>query len=229
MQIGYARVSNPEQNLDMQIDALKQAGCERVYCEDIPTLSKRSMPPRKYASYQPELKAALKALRPGDTLAVWSLDRLGLLAKRMFELLEELSSRDIAFEIVSQKINTSTAMGKSFLKHMALMADTEAILLSERAKSGLRALKVYKASSSCGSKSKLSKEQVQHLYEDYSNPHRIKSIPELARAYGICVKTLYNQVNPIIERKKAENAQQKLFKNEEKIPSPKIFIAISED
>lgn len=227
MKIGYARVSSPDQSLlDMQIDALKQAGCERVYCEEALSIFKRSIRSKKDAIVQPELGAALKALRPGDTLAVWSLDRIGRLTKRLYDFIEKLSSRDVTFEIVSQKINTSTKEGKWFLKFIALMAETEAILLSDRAKAGLRALNAKGVRTG---KQKLSKEQVQHLYEDYVSPHRTKSIPKLAQAYGICVKTLYNQINPIIEQKKAENAQNKLFIDEQKISSPEIFSDFTEN
>ena len=90
MLIGYARVSTIEQNLDLQIDALKNAGCEKLY-EDKISSSKQN---------RPGLTDALKDLRPGDTLVVWKLDRLGRSLRDLIELINDLQSKNIMFRSI---------------------------------------------------------------------------------------------------------------------------------
>jgi DNA invertase Pin-like site-specific DNA recombinase len=99
---GYARVSTSEQNLDLQRDALKRAGCERII-EDTVSGGKVQ---------RPGLERVHDALRSGDVLAVWRLDRLGRSLRHLIELMAELESERIGFQSVTESIDTTTPGGK---------------------------------------------------------------------------------------------------------------------
>lgn len=99
--IGYARVSSADQVLDLQIDALLQAGCDRIFKEKLSSVKAK----------RPELDAAIDFLRPGDTLVVWRLDRLGRSLKDLIEIVSLLKDRGIAFKTLTEGIDTSTSGG----------------------------------------------------------------------------------------------------------------------
>lgn len=125
--IGYARVSTKDQNLDSQIDALKEYGCERVFSEKVSG--------KRYK--RTELDNCLDYLREGDTLVILKLDRLGRTTKQLIELSQYLDDNEINLEIIDMKINTKDAMGKMFFTMMSAFAELEANLLSERTRKGL--------------------------------------------------------------------------------------------
>lgn len=127
MRIGYARVSTPDQNLDMQISALEAAGCDRVYSE------KES----GKTTDRPELEKLLAFLRPGDELVVWKLDRLGRTVKQLMELLAEFDARGVKFVSLTESVDTSTPMGKFLVTVLAAMAQMEADVIRERTMEGL--------------------------------------------------------------------------------------------
>ena len=129
MLIGYARVSTLDQNLTLQKDALKKAGCERVY-EDLVSGTK---------SNRPGLDRALEMLREGDTLVVWKLDRLGRSVKHLITLISDLNSRGIHFKSLTDSIDTNTPSGRFFFHVMASLAEMERELIAERTKAGLEA------------------------------------------------------------------------------------------
>lgn len=127
--VGYARVSTAEQNLDLQIDALKNAGCEKIFTE------KESG--KKHD--RPELHKCLEYLREGDVLAVYKLDRLGRTTKQLINLVEDLKEKGIHFQAITNGIDTTTSHGKFFFTVMAGFAEMEADLIKERTKAGLAA------------------------------------------------------------------------------------------
>lgn len=127
MLVGYARVSTPDQRLDLQKDALLKAGCEQVF-EDVVSGSN---------DRKQELEAALKFLRPGDTLVVWRLDRLGRSLKQLVELMGELADKGIEFKSLVEAIDTATATGQFFFHITAAFAELERNLIRERTKAGL--------------------------------------------------------------------------------------------
>ena len=100
--IGYARVSTDDQNLALQLDALKQAGCGRVF-SDVGSGS---------LSHRPELDACLQFLSAGDTLVVWRLDRLGRGLKHLIEAIENLHDGEIGFRSLTEQIDTTTSAGR---------------------------------------------------------------------------------------------------------------------
>lgn len=127
--IGYARVSRDEQNLDLQLDALKKAGCVRIFTDKLTgTRFDRK-----------ELLAALAYLNEGDSLVVWKLDRLGRSMVDLVNTINGLSKRNISFASLTENIDTTTAIGKMFLQFLAMLAEFERNLISERTKAGLEA------------------------------------------------------------------------------------------
>lgn len=129
MFIGYARVSTDDQNLDLQLDALKKAGCEQLFTDQVSGA----------AALKTGLEAALAYLREGDTLVVWKLDRLGRTVKGLVELADLLNSRGIQFRSLTDGIDTSTAAGRFFFHMMAALAEMERDLIRERTNAGLMA------------------------------------------------------------------------------------------
>ncbi len=131
MQIGYARVSTLEQNLDLQRDALGQAGCEEII-EEAGSGSHRN---------RPGLARVLDKLRKGDTLVVWKLDRLGRQVRDLVEMVGELEKRGVHLRSCTDAIDTSTPAGRFFFHVMASLAQMERELLIERTRAGLQAAK----------------------------------------------------------------------------------------
>ena len=131
MLIGYARVSTTDQNPDLQIGALKSAGCDpqNIYQE------KASGAQRD----RPELKAAIKYARQGDTLVVWKLDRLARTMKQLIETVEELDQRNIGFRSLTEAVDTTTAGGKLVFHVFGALAEFERAIIRERINAGLEA------------------------------------------------------------------------------------------
>lgn len=129
MKIGYARVSTEDQLLDLQVEALRRAGCERIFEEKKSgTLTRR-----------PALQAALSALRQGDVLVVWKLDRLGRSLQDLIKTLGKLERRGIGFWSISDQIDTTTPAGKLVFHITGAVAEFERALISERTKAGMQA------------------------------------------------------------------------------------------
>jgi len=130
MKIGYARVSTEDQKLDLQMQALRKAGCDEVY--DDHGISGRVFD-------RPGLDHALAALRPGDTLVVWRLDRLGRSLKQLIELMDLLGKRDIHFFSLTECIDTASSGGRLVFHMMAALSEFERNLISERTRAGMEA------------------------------------------------------------------------------------------
>jgi DNA invertase Pin-like site-specific DNA recombinase len=131
MLIGYARVSTNEQNLDLQLDAFKQAGIstKNLYTDKV-TGTKHE---------RPGLEAALSHLREGDTFVVWRLDRLGRSLKHLIEIVTALQQQNIAFKSMTENIDTSTATGQLVFHIFGALAEFERNLIKERTMAGLEA------------------------------------------------------------------------------------------
>lgn len=130
--IGYARVSTHEQNLDLQIDALKRAGCDEIYTEQASGKSAKQ-------ADRPELDHCLRALRPGDTLAVWRLDRLGRNLHDLITIVHQLEGKGIGFRSLTEAIDATGPTGKLILHIFAALAEFERALIRERTLAGLAA------------------------------------------------------------------------------------------
>lgn len=128
--IGYARVSTLDQVLDRQLDALNEAGCDRVFQDHGISGTRTS---------RPGLDTCLDFLRPGDTLVVQALDRLGRRTSELLRLVDELSERGVSLRILSLGIDTGTPAGQMVLSIMAALAQMERDILAERTRQGIKA------------------------------------------------------------------------------------------
>src|SRR5918995_2311457 len=127
--LGYARVSTTDQQPQLQVDALERAGCYRVFTE---TASGAR-------ADRPILEQLLDQLRPGDTLVVWKLDRLGRSLRHLVETISELADRGIGFRSLQEAIDTTTPGGKLVFHVFAALAEFERDLIRERTSAGLAA------------------------------------------------------------------------------------------
>jgi DNA invertase Pin-like site-specific DNA recombinase len=127
--IGYARVSTEEQSLDLQLDALKAAGCDKVFVE------KASGGDRN----RPELAKALSFVRAGEVFCVYKLDRAGRSLLHLLEIVEDLKSRSVGFKSVNEAIDTTTAAGNMLFQIMGAFAEFERSVIRERTLAGLAA------------------------------------------------------------------------------------------
>jgi len=129
MLIGYARVSTTDQNLDLQLDALTKADCEKIH-EDYASGAKTD---------RNGLETAIGSLRKGDTLVVWKLDRLGRSLKHLIEVINALNERGIYFKSLQESIDSSTSSGKLIFHVFGALAEFERDIIRERTLAGLAA------------------------------------------------------------------------------------------
>lgn len=130
MLIGYARVSTDDQNLDLQLDALKKAGCQKIFEE------KESA---RAGTKRPAYEAALAYLRPADQLVVWKVDRLGRSLREMLETAHKLQDADIRVISLTESIDTTTANGRMMFNMLGTIAEYFLDLNRERTVAGLKA------------------------------------------------------------------------------------------
>lgn len=148
MKIGYARVSTEDQNLDLQLDALRQQGCTKIFQEKMTGATKS----------RPALNKAIKALKPGDMLVVWKLDRLGRSLQNLIEILKLLESNGVGFHSISDGIDTTSSCGRLLFHIIGAIAEFECNQISERTKAGLQAAR--RRGSKLGRPRSLSDEQI---------------------------------------------------------------------
>ena len=181
--IGYARVSTDDQNLDLQRDALRRSDCITIYEE---TASGKS-------SSRIELEHCRKALRSGDTLVVWRLDRLGRSLSDLVKIISDLERDGITFESLSEKIDTGSASGKLQFHVFAALAEFERNLIRERTLAGLSAARARGRVG--GRKPKLNEKQIREIKTLLADP--AVKVAELARRYGVSRVTLYKHVGVV--------------------------------
>jgi len=191
MNIGYARVSTEEQNLELQTQALIQAGCERLFTDK--TSGTRAD--------RPGLTDALSHLREGDTLVVWKLDRLGRGVKGLVDLVTHLETQKIHFQSLTDQIDTSTSAGRFFFHVMASLAQMERELIQERTRAGIEAAR---RCGRVGGRKRLMTpgkiESAQHLLSTGMPPR------DVAKNLGVSLPTLYRWLPA--SAKKAFNSNQ---------------------
>src|SRR3989339_367820 len=129
LQVGYARVSTQDQNLDLQKDALKSAGCKKIYTDT----ASGAKDERK------GLSKAIEYLRKGDTLVIWKLDRLGRSVKQLIETVKMLNERGIGLKSLQESIDTTTSGGKLIFHVFGALAEFERDVIRERTNAGLQA------------------------------------------------------------------------------------------
>src|SRR5512147_2274492 len=132
MLIGYARISTTNQTLDLQKDALTNAGCERIFTDTASGAKAERI----------GLNEAMSHLREGDILVVWRLDRLGRSLKHLIETITGLNDRKIGFKSITENIDTTTSGGKLVFHVFGALAEFERDLIRERTQAGLAAARV---------------------------------------------------------------------------------------
>ena len=185
MKIGYARVSTRQQNLEMQLEAFKKEGCEKVYTEKVSGLQKR-----------PELERAMEDLRAGDTLLVWALDRLGRSLLDVIGNIKKIHDKGANLYAIVQKIDTGTTTGKMLVPIFSMLAELEIDLKRERATAGIRSAKEQGRtigrkpgiSDEAKKKAKMAKKMYQSKDPEYS-------VREICATIGISIKTLYKYLD----------------------------------
>ena len=184
--VGYARVSTDDQQFDLQQDALMQAGCASIYAEKISGKNTK----------RPELEQCLKALRSGDTLVVWRLDRLGRSLPDLLRIVSDLKQRGIGFESLTERIEAGTASGDLIFHVFAALAEFERELIRERTQAGLASARARGRSG--GRKPKLDEKKVREIRALLRDPDI--QVTEVARRYGVSRTTLYKHVGVVTPR-----------------------------
>ena len=186
MKIGYARVSTGDQNLAMQMDALREAGCEKIYEEKISGKSKD----------RPRLNELITILRKGDVVYVWKLDRLGRSLKDLISLIGKFNDLGVDFVSINDNIDTSTPMGKLVFHMVGAFSEFERDIMVERTRAGLQAAR---ARGRLGGRPKgLSKEAISKakaiktLYDK-----KEKTMEEIAKDMGLSRTTCYRYLNAV--------------------------------
>jgi DNA invertase Pin-like site-specific DNA recombinase len=179
MFIGYARVSNTDQNLDLQRDALEKAGCEKIFEDKVSGTR----------SDRPGLAKAMEILREGDTLVVWKLDRLGRSVKQLVDLISDLHSKGVQFKSITDEIDTGTTSGRFFFHVMASLAEMERELTVERTRAGLEAAR--RLGRKGGRKRQMTDSKIESAKKLLANgvPPR-----DVAHNLGVSIPTLYRWV-----------------------------------
>lgn len=169
--VGYARVSTTDQVLDRQTDALRDAGCSKVFTDHGVSGAKAT---------RPGLDEALAYLRPGDALVVVSLDRLGRSTRHLLELVEHLDGENVSLRILSLGLDTATPTGRLILTILAALAEMERELLRERTRDGLAAAR---ARGRVGGRRRALSPEQRVLVREWASEGRSQS--ETARLLGV--------------------------------------------
>jgi DNA invertase Pin-like site-specific DNA recombinase len=188
MKIGYARVSTQDQNLDLQIDALKRSGCDKIFTDRV-----------SGAKFdRPGLNEALSHLRSGDTLVVWRLDRLGRKLKELIETVDKLGGQGIEFESITEKLDTSSPGGRMIFQVMGAMAEFERNIIRERTTAGLAAARARGRNG--GRPKALSPEDIIKARKMYDSS--ALTVQEICDQFRCSRSAFYRQVAPKAETTK---------------------------
>jgi DNA invertase Pin-like site-specific DNA recombinase len=175
--VGYARVSTLDQKPELQIDALKAAGCNKHFVEKVSAAKEG----------RPQLQAALDYLREGDTLVVWKLDRLARSMKQLIETVDQLKARGIGFRSLTESIDTTTAAGELFFHIFGALAQFERSIIRERTNAGLKA--ALARGRKGGRRPKVKEEDIRAALALLNDPEI--SVRNAAKRLGLSVSTLY--------------------------------------
>lgn len=180
MKIGYARVSTGSQHLDGQLDALNNAGCEKIFDDTTSSL----------LTTRPGLDKALELLRKDDVLVVTRLDRLGRSMKHLIQLVTDLNTNGVGFRSLGEGFDTTTNGGKLIFHVFGAMAEFERTLIVERVKTGLVAARARGRIG--GRRAKLSKKQLDRMVELYDA--RNLTVVEICAQFGISRTGFYKMI-----------------------------------
>lgn len=192
MLIGYARVSTTSQNLDLQIDALEKAGCEKIFTDK--QTGRNGLNPAQ--DMREGLARAMDQLRAGDTLVVWKLDRLGRNVRGLLEFADNLKQIGVEFKSIRDNIDTATPIGRLFFTIIAAMGQMEVDLTAERAAAGREAARSRGRLG--GRPNKLNKDQLAIAEAAIAAG---KTYGELASTFGVARSTIYRSLQAMKTQK----------------------------
>ena len=175
--LGYARVSKADQSADLQIDALKEAGCRKVY-SDAASGAKEQ---------RPELDRLLDQMLDGDTVVVWKLDRLGRSLRHLISLVELFRERGVAFRSLTEGFDTNTPGGMLVFNIFGSLASFERSMIQERTLAGLAAARARGRKG--GRPTVMTPEKVRAAKKMLADPDC--TISGIAGALGVSRPTLY--------------------------------------
>jgi DNA invertase Pin-like site-specific DNA recombinase len=184
MLIGYARISTQDQILDLQMDALREAGCEKIFT-DVASGA---------ATERSGLTLALAHLRSGDTLVVWRLDRLGRSLKHLIETVTELRRREIGFRSLTEGIETETSGGRLVFHLFACLSEFERSVIQERTRAGLQAAR---SRGHRGGRPRVLDDKALALARRM-HADAATSVRDICRALGVSRATLYRNLKPAL-------------------------------
>lgn len=187
MKVGYARVSTADQNIEMQLRALSEAGCDKVYTDEGQSGAARN---------RPGLDEAMDVLTGGDTLVIWRLDRLGRSLSHLIDVVALLGRRNIGLHSISEAINTGSAGGVLIFHIMGALAEFERALISERTKAGMAAAR--ERGSQIGRPHKILSAEIGQMRHAVEVEGLSKSAA--ARRFGVSRATLYRAFRRELER-----------------------------
>jgi DNA invertase Pin-like site-specific DNA recombinase len=180
---GYARVSTEDQKLHLQLDALKIAGCKKVFKEKISASKER-----------PELEKMISLLEKGDSVVVWKLDRLGRSLRHLIDLVKGFEEKKVKFISLQDNINTQTAQGRFIFNLFASLAEFERDIIRERTHAGLSAARARGRKGGrpkgLSLEAQLKAQYAKKLYEDQT-----LSIDSICKKVGVSRRTLYNYIH----------------------------------
>lgn len=181
MKVGYARVSTNNQNLELQIDALEKAGCEKIY-RDVASGARTE---------RPSLNEMVNNLRPGDVLVIWKLDRLGRSLNHLIGLVNDLIEKKIGLQSLNDPIDTTTAQGRLSFNLFASLAEFERDLIRERTQAGLSAARARGRNGGrpkgLPKKAEATACAAETLYKE-----GVLTVDEISKKLGIAKSTLYS-------------------------------------
>jgi DNA invertase Pin-like site-specific DNA recombinase len=177
--IGYARVSTDDQDLDLQVRELKASGCKKVLTDRVSGLK----------GDRPGLDVCLKTLKKGDTLVVWRLDRLGRSMQHLVNVVAELKAKGVGFKSLRDgAIDTTTASGELVFNIFAALAQFERELIRERTMAGLSAAR---ARGRLGGRKPVSPDDPKVRAAKKLHADKSMSILDICKTVGISRATLY--------------------------------------
>jgi len=200
MKIGYARVSTKDQNLDLQLDALQNSGCEKIFQEKQSAVKER-----------PELDQMINHLRSGDVVIVWKLDRLGRSLKHLVDLMSLFRGKDVEFISLNDNIDTTTVQGRLIFNLFASFAEFERELIRERTIAGLKAAR--EKGRVGGRKKGLNEEQKKTAYAAFQLSQYLDlSVSEILKIIKVSKATYYRYLKYVKENQNSKINKYRIFK-----------------
>lgn len=190
--VGYARVSTVEQNLELQRDALRRAGCEQIFEDYVSGAT----------TERPGWGQARATLRAGDTLVVWRLDRLGRSLKHLIEVVTALDDRGVGFKSLQESLDTASSGGRLVFHIFGALAQFERELIQERTRAGLAAARARGRHG--GRPRKLTPRQAATARRLLEEPDQ--SANDVAHAFGVSRSTLYRALGRHAEAEEGGSA-----------------------